>query len=177
MKVTLGARVQRQEIASMFLQLQVNAMLKEGWLMRPWNEATACLVKPDGAGAFWEGCNSLFWTQLHPRVHFGLRFAGVSGSINHLKVDLSVHDVADEICLEVNVVQHVGTVMDLDRMLDGALRREWASSTSSLSALPHDRALVKRVNHALHGWQCTLMPVLVYAFCSPAWFSQDVNEV
>lgn len=89
--------------------------------------------------------------------------ADPGGPVLHLKADLSMLDNGDNICLELKVVQHVGTLVDLNRMLDGALRHDWASSACTATAVTQDPLLIKRVNHALHGWQCILMPTLVYA--------------
>eukprot|EP00892_Ulva_mutabilis_P010491 jgi/Ulvmu1/7814/UM004_0043.1 len=59
-------------------------------------------------------------------------------------------------------MQHVGTKVDLRRMLDGALRREWISCASEAATVPDNPVLIRRANHALHGWQCFLMPTLVH---------------
>lgn len=60
-QVTLAARVLRHDIVAMVLQVQVNEMLKDGWLMRPWNEGAISLVKQHGAGTSLR--HSLCWTR------------------------------------------------------------------------------------------------------------------
>eukprot|EP00892_Ulva_mutabilis_P010492 jgi/Ulvmu1/7815/UM004_0044.1 len=49
--VALAAKVLKQDIAAMFLQLHVDELLKAGWLTRPSDSGGISLVKHDGDGS------------------------------------------------------------------------------------------------------------------------------
>lgn len=88
--------------------------------------------------------------------------AGPTGALHHLIADLSAHEADNAISLEIRLVQHAGQMFGFSRMLDGALRLDWITCASDATTIPDDPVLIKRVNHALHGWQCIMMPTLVY---------------
>lgn len=87
--------------------------------------------------------------------------AGAAGAIQNLIAEVSAYEADNGIMLEFRIAQHVGTEVDLSRMLDGALRHDWNLRVSDTAAVPDDPVLIRRVNHALHGWQCILMPTLL----------------